>query len=90
MAAGGATSFLFHSFQVAEEDSTKGRLFRYAGILSHHAEIGPKLPDSTSNSSAITDKMHALHTPDNESGWLCVTVWSFKQCLSDNATLVFS
>ena len=63
MAAGGATSFLFHSFQVAEEDSTKGRLFRYAGILSHHAEIGPKLPDSTSDSSAITDKiMHALHT----------------------------
>ena len=45
-------------------------------------KIGPKLPDSTSDSSAITDKiMHALHTLDNESGWLCVTVWSSIQCL---------
>ena len=34
MGAGGATSFLFHSFQVADEDSTKGRLYRYAGILT--------------------------------------------------------
>ena len=34
MAAGGATSFVFHSFRVAEEDSVKGRLFRYAGILT--------------------------------------------------------